>query len=69
MYLASRVDQVVPVADTSVMLRAGERILNEHSYKYSTLEFGALAAKAGWKIANTWWDAERLFTVHALDLI
>lgn len=44
----------------------GEGIHTENSYKYSTEEFGALAATVGFVTEQVWCDAERLFSVHCL---
>jgi uncharacterized SAM-dependent methyltransferase len=51
---------------TTFSFRAGESIHTENSYKYSVERFGALARGSGWKVRQTWTDAEKMFSVHAL---
>jgi len=66
MHLVSRKPQSVRLLGTSFAFRAGESIHTESSYKYSIERFGALARGSGWKVKQTWTDAEKLFSVHAL---
>jgi dimethylhistidine N-methyltransferase len=66
MHLASRKPQTVRLLGTSFAFRTGESIHTENSYKYSIERFGALALGSGWKVKQTWTDAEKLFSVHAL---
>ena len=66
MYLVSRCDQVVRVADHPIHLRAEERILTEYSYKYSAAEFAELAGRAGFSIEDVWTDKDALFSVQYL---
>jgi uncharacterized SAM-dependent methyltransferase len=58
--------QDVSLAGRRFSFAGGETIHTENSYKYTIDGFRALAAQAGWKVANSWTDAERLFSVHAL---
>ncbi len=48
MHLVSTHDQDVRVCDRVFHFREGESIHTENSYKYTVLEFQALAAEAGW---------------------
>jgi uncharacterized SAM-dependent methyltransferase len=54
------------VLDRSFSFRAGESIHTENSYKYSLARFTALAQASGWTRRESWTDAERMFSVHAL---
>src|SRR5262249_20702738 len=66
MHLISRKSQTVRMLGTSFSFRPGESIHTENSYKYSQERFAALARGAGWRVQETWTDAERMFSVHAL---
>jgi len=66
MHLISKKNQTVRLLGTSFSFRAGESIHTENSYKYSIARFAALARGAGWRVRETWTDAARMFSVHAL---
>jgi dimethylhistidine N-methyltransferase len=66
MHLVSRKPQTVRMLGTTFSFRAGESIHTENSYKYSVERFGALARGSGWRVRQTWTDAEKMFSVHAL---
>ena len=66
MHLVSRKPQNVRLLGTSFAFRTGESIHTESSYKYSIERFGALARGSGWNVQNTWTDADKMFSVHAL---
>ncbi|TVR97554.1 MAG: L-histidine N(alpha)-methyltransferase [Rhodospirillales bacterium] len=66
MHLVSRRAQRVRVAGCSFRFEAGESIHTENSYKYSLDRFAALAAGAGWTMADVWTDPARLFSVQHL---
>lgn len=66
MHLVSRVAQSVHVLGREFAFREGESIHTESSYKYSLERFASLARRAGWQVANTWTDADAMFSVHAL---
>jgi dimethylhistidine N-methyltransferase len=68
MHLVSGRAQRVTVAGESFSFREGESIHTECSYKYSPASFDALAAQAGWDVADIWSDPEELFSVYALRL-
>ncbi|MFB9268194.1 L-histidine N(alpha)-methyltransferase [Bradyrhizobium erythrophlei] len=66
MHLISRKAQTVRILGNSFAFRPGESIHTENSYKYSLERFTALARGAGWTVRDTWTDAARMFSVHAL---
>ena len=66
MHLISRKAQAVRILGRSFAFRAGETIHTESSYKYSLDRFTALARGSGWKPLQSWTDADRMFSVHAL---
>ena len=47
-------------------LERGETIHSENSYKYSTEEFAALAAEAGFRAERVWQDRRGWFAVFGL---
>ena len=66
MHLISTKAQKVRVLDWSFSFRPGESIHTENSYKYNLERFTALANDSGWTCRESWSDAERMFSVHAL---
>jgi dimethylhistidine N-methyltransferase len=68
MHLESLVRQTVHVLGEPFRLDRGERIHTENSHKYSVPEFQALARASGWTPMRAWTDAERLFSLHLLEL-
>jgi dimethylhistidine N-methyltransferase len=66
MHLISKKSQHVRFLGTSFVFRPGESIHTENSYKYSIERFAALARGSGWKVCESWTDAARMFSVHAL---
>ncbi len=71
MFLVSKKEHTVTIADYDVYFSAGEPITTEYSYKYSIEEFYSLAYQAGWSIDQSWTDANELFSMHYLrpDLV
>lgn len=61
MHVESAIEQQVRVGAHSFRFAAGERLHTENSYKYSVEGFAALAAQAGWKLAEVWTDERRWF--------
>src|SRR3954469_9953335 len=68
MHLVSKKSQTVRLLGTSFSFRAGESIHTENSYKYSLDRFAALAQGAGWRVRESWTDAAKMFSVHALEV-
>ncbi|HLZ06484.1 MAG TPA: L-histidine N(alpha)-methyltransferase [Bradyrhizobium sp.] len=66
MHLISKRQQAVRMLGTSFSFRPGESIHTENSYKYSIDRFAALARGSGWKVRESWTDANGMFSVHAL---
>ncbi|GAC1499434.1 MAG: L-histidine N(alpha)-methyltransferase [Vulcanimicrobiaceae bacterium] len=50
--------------DLELAFAPGERIHTEASYKFSVPELEAIALPAGFELANTWYDSERLFSLN-----
>jgi L-histidine N-alpha-methyltransferase len=68
MHLVSLARQTVRVLGRAFSFTKGERVHTENSHKYSVEEFQALAARAGWTPTQAWTDADRLFSLHLLQL-
>ena len=68
MHLISRIDQVVNIEGRAFEFAAGEGIHTENSYKYTVREFGALAARAGFRQQAVWTDDQDLFSVQLLQV-
>jgi dimethylhistidine N-methyltransferase len=66
MYLRSNRAQRVTVAGRKFLLREGERILTEHSHKYSIDGFRLLASRAGFTVERVWTDDKHWFSVQYL---
>jgi len=59
MHLRSRVDQVVPIGDRTLLtLRKGETILSERSYKFKLPDIRRLCEIAGFHLETQWIDWE-----------
>lgn len=67
MHLESLREQTVTISGRSFVFGAGERMHTENSCKYSVAEFQRLAQASGFRPAQVWVDAERLFAVHLLQ--
>ncbi len=63
MYLISEGDQRVHIEGRPFDFGAREKILTEHSYKYTPVGFAALARNAGFQFEKLWTDDARLFGV------
>ncbi|MGX9430386.1 L-histidine N(alpha)-methyltransferase [Bradyrhizobium sp. LeoA1S1] len=66
MHLISRKAQSVRVLGNTFSFRPGESIHTENSYKYSLERFTELARSSGWTVRQSWTDAAKMFSVHAL---
>lgn len=69
MYLVSDRDQTVTLGDAAIALPRGQRIHTESSYKYTRERLDALAASAGFRVAQFWTDPDALFSVSYLTPI
>jgi len=67
MHLVSEKDQAVRCNGSVLEFHGGETIHTEYSYKYSIDDFANLAQRAGLKLAQSWVDEDKLFSVHYLQ--
>ena len=68
MHLVSEEEQSVRCNGSRIDFAAGETIHTENSYKYTVESFVELAASAGLSLEQSWFDDERLFSVHYLGV-
>jgi L-histidine N-alpha-methyltransferase len=66
MHLISLQEQTARIGAHRFRFGRGESIHTENSYKYSTDDFRALAANAGFAKARGWTDRKGLFALHGL---
>ena len=64
MYLRSQRAQAFDVSNASFVMTAGERILTEHSHKYSLEGFAELAGQAGFSVERVFTDEKEWFSVQ-----
>jgi dimethylhistidine N-methyltransferase len=58
--------QTVHVGDAAFAFAAGEVIITQYAYKFTTEEFAAAAKVAGFDPRQVWTDADRMFAIHFL---
>jgi len=68
MHLVSRRAQQIHIGGEKFHFEKDERVHTESSYKYTIEEFQALARHAGYEPQSVWTDANRLFSVHCLQV-
>jgi len=68
MHLVSTRAQHVMIAGRRFDFAAGETIRTEYSYKYSVVEFQALARNAGFATPHCWVDPQKRFAIHYLTV-
>lgn len=68
MHLEARGPQTIRLSGQAFEFGDGERIHTESSYKYDPAEFAALAEEAGFAARRLWTDADRLFSLHLLEV-
>ncbi len=66
MFLISKRKQSVSIGDRTFTFADGEVLRTERSYKYSPTEFADLCQRTGLSIAETFTDADQLFSVYVL---
>lgn len=68
MHLESLEAQTVAIAGETFRFATGETIHTENSHKFDQDSFAALAEPAGFRLEETWTDANGWFDVHWLEL-
>ena len=63
MYLVSLDDQLFHIDGEEMFIAEGERILTEHSHKYTIDGFSQMLDSAGFRLEETWTDRNRMFAV------
>ena len=67
MALVSACEQTIDLAGESWTFQANERLITEHSVKYSPSAAADLAAQSGWHIKRRWHDHDDSFSLHWLE--
>lgn len=67
MALISRIDQSFTLEDQHWSFQANERLITEHSVKYTPAAAADLAARAGWTIRERWHDPADQLSLHLLE--
>ena len=67
MALISRCDQTVTLDGRPWTFAANERLITEHSVKYTPAATADLAAQAGWTIRQRWHDPADQLSLHLLE--
>jgi len=67
MHLISTLAQSVTLAGQRIEFAAGERLVTEHSHKYTLESFRAQAVAGGWTARQVWLDDRGYFAVHYLE--
>ena len=67
MALISRCDQTVTLDGRPLTFAANERLITEHSVKYTPAATADLAAQAGWTIRQRWHDPADQLSLHLLE--
>lgn len=66
-FLVSRPDQVVHLAERKFTFAAGEAICTEYSHKYTPAGFAQMASSASLTLQRTWTDSQHWFAVLYLQ--
>lgn len=69
MHLISRIDQMINVAGTTMLLRQGESIHTENSYKYRIEPLRLMAKQAGFDIECVWTDEHQYFALVLMKTV
>lgn len=69
MHLDCRHDSRIRIGGHEIVLRAGQSIHTENSWKYTPEEFRRLAGQAGFEPVGLWTDARGWFSVHLLQAV
>mgnify|MGYP001345353673 CR=1 FL=1 len=67
MALISRCDQTITLDGRPLTFAANERLITEHSVKYTPAATADLAAQAGWTIRQRWHDPADQLSLHLLE--
>lgn len=69
MALVSRREQVVSIPPLQALVRwtTGEKLVTEHSHKWSPEDVQALAQQAGWHGVGRWCDSRNCFSLHLME--
>jgi uncharacterized SAM-dependent methyltransferase len=69
MHLVSRIDQMIHIAGTTLVLRKGESLHTENSYKYRLESLDWMARQANFALEYVWQDARGYFALILMKAI
>jgi dimethylhistidine N-methyltransferase len=69
MHLVCNKSQCISIGNTPILIKEGESIWTESSYKYTLEEFAQLANRAGLKVERVWTDEDALFSIQYLSIM
>ena len=69
MHLVSRIDQMIHIAGTTLVLRKGESLHTENSYKYRLESLEWMARQANFALEYVWQDARGYFALILMKAI
>lgn len=69
MALVSRREQVasIPPLEAAVHWASGEKLITEHSHKWTPEDVQAMARQAGWHGVGRWHDSQDRFSLHLME--
>lgn len=69
MHLVSRIDQMIHIAGTTLVLRRGESLHTENSYKYNTESLRWMARQADFNIEQVWQDPRGYYALVLMKAV
>ena len=66
MHLVSKIDQMVHIAGSTIILRKGESLHTENSYKYREQSLAWMARQSGFELEQVWRDEQNYFALVML---
>ena len=68
MHLKSKINQHINIFDETIILKKGETIHTENSYKYTIQNFSKLSEQSNFEILNVFTDSDNLFALFFLKV-
>ena len=69
MHLVSKIDQKINIKDQEIVLKKGESIHTESSYKYNIEEFCQHCGEINLRLRKYWKDPEQLFCMYYFETV
>ena len=68
MHLKSKIKQHINILNETIILKEGETIHTENSYKYTIKNFSKLSEQSNFEILNVFTDSDNLFALFFLKV-